>query len=64
MLIFFSGTDNLNTLIAKDEKAVLKIDDLLKLFHYSLVFKDFGVQKLRMEEQLFMALCKLSKLVL
>jgi hypothetical protein len=41
----------------------LSEEELLGRFDYSLFFENFGVQKLRMEEQLFMALCKLSNLV-
>lgn len=38
VLIFFSGTDDLNTLISRDDKAVLKVEDVIKLFDYSLSF--------------------------
>lgn len=63
VLIFFSGTDDLNTLIERDENAIMKVGDILKKFDFSLKFENFGVQKLRMEEQLFMALSKLSNVV-
>lgn len=62
MIIFFSGTDDLNTMVARDEGAILKANEIVKKFHYSLAFENYGVQKLRIEEQLFMALCKLSSL--
>lgn len=48
MLLFFSGTDDLNKLVARDEGAVLKADEILKRFNYSLAFNNFGVMKLRM----------------
>lgn len=63
VLIFFSGTDDLSKLIERDERAKLGIDEVIGLFDYSLQFRDFGVQKLRMEEQLFMGLQKMAKFV-
>lgn len=38
ILIFFSGTDDLNTLIERHENAILKVADILKRFDYSLRF--------------------------
>lgn len=64
IIIFFSGTDDLSTLVERDEGAKLNTNEILKKFDYSLAFQNFGVQKLRMEEQLFMALSKLSRFVI
>ena len=63
VLIFFSGTDNLEGMIARDEGAKLTLEQSISLFDFSLRFSDFGVQKLRLEEQLFMGLQKISKFV-
>lgn len=38
MIIFFSGTDDLNTMVARDEGAILKANEIIKKFHYSLAF--------------------------
>ena len=64
MIIFYSGTDDLSTLIAKDEKARINVDEAYKMFNLALAFHNLGVQKLRIEEQMFMSLSKLSKFTL
>ncbi len=38
VLIFFSGTDDLNTLVSRDDKAVLKVEDVINLFDNALSF--------------------------
>ena len=63
MIIFFSGTDDLSTLIAKDEKARLNVSEAYEMFDYSFAFENFGVQKMRIEEQMFMSLTKLSRFI-
>ena len=47
MIIFFSGTDDLSTLINKDEKARVNVSEAHLLFDYAFAFENFGVQKLR-----------------
>ena len=47
MIIFFSGTDDLSTLINKDEKARVNVSEAHLLFDYAFSFENFGVQKLR-----------------
>jgi hypothetical protein len=49
VIIFFSGTDDLSTLIERDQGAVLKTKDVINKFDYSIKFHKIGVQKLRIE---------------
>jgi hypothetical protein len=58
-----SGVDEISALMTGNRKNVGNREDILEKFDYLFGFENFGVQKLRMEEQLFIVLCRLGKIV-
>ena len=62
-MIYFSGTDDLNSQISRDPKPKLTFEEALNKFDFSIKLNETGVKQLRLEERMMMTLSQFASLI-